>query len=305
MPPLEHSPSSELSPDARTKGTMLKSAGVILKGAARTSGGENMAIYFIGLGLYDERDVTLKGLETARKCDTIFAEFYTSLLAGTTIDRIEELIGKPIRRLSREDVELNFEKIVLSEAKDRDVAFLTAGDPMVATTHSDLRIRAKKAGIESYVIHAPSIYSAIAVTGLHIYKFGKSATVAYPERNWFPTSHYDVIRENRKRGLHTMLFLDIKADRNRYMTANEAMEILLRVEEMKGQEVFTPNTLVIVLARAGSLNPTLRAGYVKDMINENFGRQPHVMVVPGRLHIVEAEYLVEFAGAPEEILEET
>ncbi|ASJ05970.1 diphthine synthase [Thermococcus pacificus] len=264
-----------------------------------------MAIYFIGLGLYDERDITLKGLEIARKCDTVFAEFYTSLLAGTTMDKIEELIGKPIRRLSREDVELNFEKIVLSEAKDKDVAFLTAGDPMVATTHSDLRIRAKQNGIESYVIHAPSIYSAIAITGLHIYKFGKSATVAYPEKNWFPTSHYDVIRENMERGLHTMLFLDIKADQNRYMTANEAMEILLQVEEMKGQGVFTPDTLVVVLARAGSLNPTLRAGYVKDMINEDFGKQPHVMVVPGRLHIVEAEYLVEFAGAPREILEET
>ncbi|NJE05263.1 diphthine synthase [Thermococcus sp. M36] len=262
-----------------------------------------MAIYFIGLGLYDERDITLKGLETARKCDLVFAEFYTSLLAGTTIDRIEELIGKPIRRLTREDVELNFERIVLKEAREKDVAFLTAGDPMVATTHSDLRIRAKQMGIESYVIHAPSIYSAIAVTGLHIYKFGKSATVAYPEKNWFPTSHYDVIRENMERNLHTMLFLDIKADQNRYMTANEAMEILLQVEEMKGQGVFTPDTLVVVLARAGSLNPTLKAGYVRDMLSEDFGRQPHVMVVPGRLHIVEAEYLVAFAGAPEEILE--
>ncbi|WP_297421730.1 diphthine synthase [Thermococcus sp.] len=264
-----------------------------------------MAIYFIGLGLYDERDITLKGLETVRKCDVVFAEFYTSLLAGTTINRIEELIGKSIHRLNREDVELNFEKNVLNEAKSKDVAFLTVGDPMVATTHSDLRIRAKKAGIKSYIIHAPSIYSAIAITGLHIYKFGKSTTVAYPEKNWFPTSHYDVIRENLERGLHTMLFLDIKAEQNRYMTANEAMEILLQIEEMKGDGVFTPDTLVVVLARAGSLNPTLRAGYVKDMMNENFGRQPHVMVVPGKLHIVEAEYLVEFAGAPEEILEKT
>ena len=263
-----------------------------------------MALYFIGLGLYDEGDITLKGLETARKCEEIFAEFYTSLLAGTRVEKIEGLIGKPIKLLSREDVELNFERIVLEKAKDKDVAFLTAGDPMVATTHSDLRIRAKKAGVESYVIHAPSIYSAIAITGLQIYKFGKSATVAYPERNWFPTSHYDVIRENRERGLHTMLFLDIKADKNRYMTANEAMEILLQVEEMKKGGIFTPDTLVVVLARAGSLNPTLRAGYVRNMINEDFGGQPHVMVVPGRLHIVEAEYLVEFAGAPREILEE-
>jgi diphthine synthase len=263
-----------------------------------------MAIYFIGLGLYDEKDITLKGLEAARKCEKVFAEFYTSLLAGTTIEKVEELIGKPIKRLSREDVELNFEKIVLSEARNKDVAFLTAGDPMVATTHADLRIRAKKAGIESYVIHAPSIYSAVAITGLQIYKFGKSATVAYPEKNWFPTSHYDVIRENKERGLHTLLFLDIKADQGRYMTANEAMDILLQVEEMKGQGVFTPETLVVVLARAGSLTPTLKAGYVKDMIEEEFGRQPHILIVPGRLHIVEAEYLVEFAGAPREILDE-
>ncbi|WP_258085115.1 diphthine synthase [Thermococcus thermotolerans] len=264
-----------------------------------------MAIYFIGLGLYDEKDITLKGLEVARKCDLVFAEFYTSLLAGTTLDRVEELIGKPIRRLSREEVELYFERIVLSEARDKDVAFLTAGDPMVATTHSDLRIRAKELGIESYVIHAPSIYSAIAITGLQIYKFGKSATVAYPEKNWFPTSHYDVIKENMERNLHTMLFLDIKAEQNRYMTANEAMEILLQVEDMKKENVFTPDTLVVVLARAGSLNPTLKAGYVRDMISEDFGRQPHVMVVPGRLHVVEAEYLVAFAGAPKEILDET
>ncbi|WP_297481220.1 diphthine synthase [Thermococcus sp.] len=263
-----------------------------------------MALYFIGLGLYDEKDITLKGLEVARKCDRVFAEFYTSLLAGTSIDRIEELIGKPIVRLSREDVELNFEKIVLPDAKEKDVAFLTVGDPMVATTHSDLRIRAKKAGVESYVIHAPSIYSAVAITGLQIYKFGKSATVAYPEKNRFPTSHYDVIKENRERGLHTLLFLDIKADQNRYMTANEAMDILLKVEEIKKVGIFTPETLVVVLARAGSLNPTIRAGYVKDLINEDFGRQPHVLIVPGRLHIVEAEYLVEFANAPEEILEE-
>ena len=137
---------------------------------------------------------------------------------------------------------------------------------------------------------------------MQIYKFGKSATVSYPEKNWFPTSHYDVIKENRERGLHTLLFLDIKADLGRYMTANEAMEILLQVEGMKKQNVFTPETFVVVLARAGSLNPTLRAGYVRDMIDENFGRQPHIMVVPGRLHIVEKEYLVTFADAPAEIL---
>ncbi|RLF91434.1 diphthine synthase, partial [Thermococci archaeon] len=105
-----------------------------------------MALYFIGLGLYDEKDITLKGLEIARKCDYVFAEFYTSLMAGTTLERVQELIGKKIKVLSREDVEMNFERIVLPLAKDYDVAFLIPGDPMVATTHSELRIRAKRMG---------------------------------------------------------------------------------------------------------------------------------------------------------------
>ena len=48
------------------------------------------------------------------------------------------------------------------------------------------------------------------------------------------------------------------------MTANEAMEILLQIEEKKKEEVFTEDTLVVVLARAGSPNPTIKAGYVKD-----------------------------------------
>nr|2HUV_A Chain A, Probable diphthine synthase [Pyrococcus horikoshii OT3]2HUV_B Chain B, Probable diphthine synthase [Pyrococcus horikoshii OT3] len=261
-----------------------------------------MVLYFIGLGLYDERDITVKGLEIAKKCDYVFAEFYTSLMAGTTLGRIQKLIGKEIRVLSREDVELNFENIVLPLAKENDVAFLTPGDPLVATTHAELRIRMKRAGVESYVIHAPSIYSAVGITGLHIYKFGKSATVAYPEGNWFPTSYYDVIKENAERGLHTLLFLDIKAEKRMYMTANEAMELLLKVEDMKKGGVFTDDTLVVVLARAGSLNPTIRAGYVKDLIREDFGDPPHILIVPGKLHIVEAEYLVEIAGAPREIL---
>ncbi|WP_048055282.1 diphthine synthase [Pyrococcus sp. NA2] len=262
-----------------------------------------MALYFIGLGLYDEKDLTLKGLEIARRCEHVFAEFYTSLMAGTNLEKIERLIGKKIRILNREDVELNFERIVLPLARDSDVAFLTAGDPLVATTHAELRIRAKRFGVKSYVIHAPSIYSAVAITGLHIYKFGRSATVAYPEDSWFPTSYYDVIKENKERGLHTLLFLDIKAEEKRYMKANEAMDLLLKIEEMRKEGVFTKETFVVVLARAGSLEPTIRAGYVKDLIREDFGSPPHVLIVPGRLHVVEAEYLVEIAGAPQEILE--
>jgi diphthine synthase len=43
---------------------------------------------FIGLGLYDEKDISLKGLEEIKKCDKVYAEFYTAKLTGTDIKKI-------------------------------------------------------------------------------------------------------------------------------------------------------------------------------------------------------------------------
>lgn len=37
-------------------------------------------LYFIGLGLGDEKDITVKGLEVVKSCDKIFLEGYTSIL---------------------------------------------------------------------------------------------------------------------------------------------------------------------------------------------------------------------------------
>ena len=137
-----------------------------------------------GLGLYDEKDMTLKTLEYAKKADKIYAEFYTAVLTGTTLDKIEEVLGKKIILLSREDVEYRGNKLI-EESRDKVVMFLTAGDPMVATTHIDLVIEAKKRGIDVRVINAPSIYSAVGITGLQIYKFGRTASIVFPEPNYF------------------------------------------------------------------------------------------------------------------------
>ena len=49
---------------------------------------------FIGLGLYDEKDISLKGLAEIKNCDKIYAEFYTAKLFGTDISKLEKTIGK-------------------------------------------------------------------------------------------------------------------------------------------------------------------------------------------------------------------
>jgi diphthamide biosynthesis methyltransferase len=37
-------------------------------------------LYLIGLGLSDETDITVKGLETVKKCSRVYLEAYTSIL---------------------------------------------------------------------------------------------------------------------------------------------------------------------------------------------------------------------------------
>ena len=64
--------------------------------------------YLVGLGLFDEKDISLKGLECLKNVDKIYAEFFTSRLFGSSFDKIEELIGKDIEidavRLINDDI---------------------------------------------------------------------------------------------------------------------------------------------------------------------------------------------------------
>ena len=257
-------------------------------------------ITFVGLGLYDEKDISEKGLEEIKKSDEVYAEFFTAKLTGTNLKKLEKKIGKKIKVLSREEVEKG--RLILENASKKKIALLICGDPMVATTHVDLRIRAIDKGIETKVIHGSSIITAVpGLLGLQHYKFGRITTIAYPEKDYFPTSPYDVIENNNKIGLHTLVLLDIQSDKERYMTANEGIELLLKMEEIKKRNIFTEKTLVCVVARAGSERPIVSAGEAGFLKNMDFSLPLHSMVIPGKLHFMEIDALSKLAGLPENI----
>ena len=259
-------------------------------------------LIFIGLGLGNEQGITLKGLEAARTCDLLFMENYTSILEEGSIQRLEKLLDKSIILLDRAGVET--ESQIVEAAEKKNVAFLVPGDPMSATTHVDLRIRAMTVGIPTEVIQGVSIFTAIpGLLGLQNYKFGRTVTIPLPEPNFHPTSFYEKILDNYKAGMHTICLLDIKQDQNKFMTANEALEVLGSIEEELSGGLLPPDRLVCVVARAGSDDAIVRAGYFKDMLTADFGEPLHSVVIPGELHFLEAKALVELAGAPESILD--
>ncbi len=261
-------------------------------------------IAFVGLGLFDEKDMSLRSLEEIKNADIVFAEFYTSLMPNLSVKKLEGLIGKKVNVVSRRVLEEESGQPLLEEAKKGKVAFLVPGDPLMATTHVDLRIRAEKQGIKTRVIHGASIISAaIGLSGLQNYKFGKSVTIPFPQENVISETPYKIILENQVMGLHTLCLLDIKTEEKRYMAIKEGLELLLAIEKGKKKHVATLNTLVVGIARAGSPTPIVKAGYLGELIDYDFDGSPHTLIFPSRLHFMEAEALITLAKAPERIRE--
>jgi diphthine synthase len=253
-----------------------------------------MALYFIGIGLYDEKDMSLKGVEVAKNCDVLFLELYTHEM-NTSRKKLEKLIGRKIIELTRKQVEEESE-IILEPSKTKKVGLLVGGDPFSATTHMALRHKAMEMGIKTKVIHGSSIFSAIGEVGLHMYKFGSTITIPYPERvgNKLPFSAYDRLKSNKEMGLHTLMLLDIDRKRKRVMTANEGMKIFLEMENQRRESVFSQHTDVIVFARANSEEALIVYGKVIELIDKDFGKPPMVIIVPGSLHFTEKDYLEMF-----------
>ena len=248
-------------------------------------------------------DMSVKALNALRNSDIIFAEFYTSMLIDASIEDLEQFIGKKITVLKRSDVE---EKdTVLEEAAKHVVSFVTAGDPMSATTHVDIRLRAENKGIKTSLINGVSIFTACAAAfGLQPYKFGRAVTIPFPEPGFSPTSPYYNILENFERGLHTLILLDIKADEQRYMTANTAMQWILDAEKKECKNLICDNSLICAAARVGSHDQKILAGNPQTIMSCDMGPPLHCLVLPGKLHFMEVEALCAFAGAPESLLNE-
>lgn len=257
-------------------------------------------LVFVGLGLNDEKGISLIGLEEAKTSENVFIELYTSLMPDFSLKNLEALVGRKIQVLSRRDLEDENGKTILNAAERGKAAFLVPGDPFIATTHVTLRIEAAKRKIQTRVVHGASIISAIVgVSGLHNYKFGKTVTIPFWEN--FSETPYNVIAQNKQLGLHTLCLLDLKADEKRFLTIKEALMMLREIEKKKHAGIASDNTLIVGLARAGSKHPTLKADFLASLTSFDFGEPPMTLIFPGQLHFMEAEALVALAGAPAEI----
>ena len=83
-------------------------------------------LYLIGLGLGNEKDLSLNALEILKKCKYIYLENYTSNI-GFNIEDLEKLINNKITIADRNLVENKAEEI-LKKATNYETAILIKGD---------------------------------------------------------------------------------------------------------------------------------------------------------------------------------
>lgn len=249
-----------------------------------------MTLNIIGIGLNDEKDITLKGLELIKESEYVYLDSYTSILQCDVSD-LEKLYEKKIILADRELVEKNAEKEILEKAKEKNVSLLVVGDALSATTHIDILKRAKEKGIKTSITHNASVLTAVSETGLQVYKFGKTTSIPFPEENYAPQTAYDVVKGNLSLGLHTLILLDLRPQEKRFMTIKDAVEILLEIENKRKENIITEETKAVGCARLGSDNPAIKKGTIRELKESDFGKPVHCLIIPGKMHFAEEEFL--------------
>lgn len=229
-------------------------------------------LHLVGVGL-DDREITEKGLNAVKSAENVYAEFYTNT-ETVDLERIEEKTGKNIEKLPRDKVER--EDIIIESAEEKDTAFLVSGDPLTATTHYDIKHRAEEEGLEVEVVHAPSIFTSIAETGLNVYKFGRTVTLP---KEASPKSVTDYIQKNDEIGLHSLILLDIN------YPADKASEKLIDLNpELADREA-------IVLERANDESQQRSAGKLESFSGKELEEPPHCIIIVGDTSHKEDEFL--------------
>ena len=241
---------------------------------------------FVGLGL-GPRGVSLEGVEELKSADVAYLEYYTSPHEPSLLKELESVVGKHLTIVDRGFVEDGNK--ILEEASVKKVAIAVQGDPMIATTHGELRARAARAGVETLIVHGATIVSAAASeSGLHYYKFSRTVTVTRETLGRLTQAYY-ILHQNLLEGAHTLLLLEYNVESGEGVSPADAMAGLMLAEGNFKRGVVRDTTFAVVISRLGRVDRSLAAGDLASLAKKDYGQPPHSVIIPGKLHFTEAE----------------
>jgi diphthine synthase len=245
-------------------------------------------LWFVGLGISGAEGIGSDVIKILKKADLVFLEIFTSPITKSELEKIKNLVKGEFRTAPRWIVEDG--KAILKEARKKEVVLLSYGDPYIATTHIELRTRAILEKIKTKTIHAASaITSLIGECGLHFYKIGKVVTMMKEQHS--VSSVYYTIYNNLIAGNHTIIILEFNNDDKFFLNPKDAFLNLLVTESSEKRNVIDDLTFAIVASRIGSKSQKIVAGKILNLKNFDFGKPPHTIIIPGKMHFTESDAL--------------
>lgn len=268
-------------------------------------------LHLIGIG-YKKEHLTFEMMDAIKSCDKIYLEYYTSFYQNSFED-LEEFIGKKIEICDRDIIESQIEDKILNPAKNEDIALLILGDPLIATTHTDLLLRCAQLNIKTKTYNNVSIGNFITRTGLQFYKFGKITSIPFFSEKFMPRTPFIVYADNHKMGAHSLFLLDLNPSNDvaykghsKYLKAHEALQFMLDIpklmvkeEEMEEKDslIIDEETPAVICSRLGFDDEEIIyddiAGLIKLDKAKNF-REPLCLIIPGDMHEMEEKFLKQF-----------
>lgn len=243
-------------------------------------------LWFVGLGISGADSISVSTQKLLKQSDIVYFEQFTSPISKNDTTKIKQLVKSKLKIAKRWMVEDGAE--ILKNAKKKKVVLLAYGDPYIATTHIELRVRAIQEKIKTQTIHAASsLTSLVGEAGLHYYKIGKIVTIMN-ELKTMATPYY-VIYKNVIDGNHTLLLLEYNQDSKFFLEPKQALDALIETEKEQKRNVILPSTFIIVASRIGFKNQKINSGKISTLRKINFGNPPHTVIIPGKLHFTETD----------------
>lgn len=250
-------------------------------------------LYLVGAGIYDTFEMC-NSISILKSCDRIYLESFTSPISDNFIDILKTTMEpeKKIEFVKRWFVEDG--RQILEESKTLNVGLISYGDPTIATTFTELRIRAMKNNIDVKVVHAASgITSLVGECGLQIYKIGKLVTMM--EERQSAISVYSTVFSNLNLNCHTLILTEYRQGDDGtvfFLKPNNVMLRLLDVEKDIMYGFVSEDSFLIVLSRIGTDGQKIFSGKIKSLLELDYGKGPHAIIFPSRFHFTEEDAIL-------------
>jgi diphthine synthase len=231
-----------------------------------------MTLSLISLGL-NQDSITKEALKELENANQTYLENYT-VDFPYSLEELEKTLNTKITPLERTPVE---DESLVEKAKDKNICLLIYGDALSATTHTQLILACKKAKVNYKIFHNASILTAIADTGLQLYKFGKTSSMPTWTDSWKPDSFMEYIKQNQSIKAHSLLLIDI------------GLPIKKAIEQFKqaAQKHKVTTEKIIVCSNIGTQKQKIiydTLDNIKDIPN------PFCFIIPSELQEFEKEF---------------